>query len=69
MIKKISKIISHPVTKLIFSIAIIGSCAGSIYNDFIEGFGAVGPHHGTGLVGLMMFLENSIRILDVWASD
>ncbi len=62
MRKVLGRIVSHPMTKIIFSLAIIISSVEGIYLEFREGFEGLKIHHG-----VMMFLENLLWILDIWA--
>ena len=67
MRKVLGRIVSHPMTKIIFSLAIIISSVEGIYLEFREGFEGLKIHHGVMILGIMMFLENLLWILDIWA--
>ena len=60
------KFLENKYTKLIFSIAIMGSAIPSIYQDFTYGHGGEWTHYGMMLVGVLYFIESLLWTLDLW---
>ena len=60
------KFLENKYTKLIFSIAIMGSAIPSIYQDFTYGHSGEWTHYGMMLVGVLYFIESLLWTLDLW---
>ncbi len=60
------KFLENKYTKLIFSIAIMGSAIPSIYQDLNYGHSGEWTHYGMMLVGVLYFIESLLWTLDVW---
>ena len=60
------KFLEHRYTKLLFSLAIMGSAIPSIYADFSTGNSGTWTHYGMILTGILYFIESSLWTLDLW---
>lgn len=61
--------LKHKYTRLIFSIAIMGSAIPSIYVDFTYGHQGTWTHYGMGLVGILYFIESLLWTLELWQQE
>jgi len=63
------KFLDNKYTKLVFSLAIMGSAIPSIYQDFTTGHSGTWTHYGMALTGLLYFIESLLWTLDLWGED
>ena len=63
------KFLDNKYTKLVFSLAIMGSAIPSIYADFTTGNNGTWIHYGMALTGLLYFIESLLWTLDLWGED
>ena len=61
--------LENKYTKLIFSIAIMGSAIHSIYQDFTTGNDGTWIHYGMVLTGFLYFIESLLWTLDLWKKN
>ena len=61
--------LEHKYTKLLFSLAIMGSAIPSIYADFTMGYNGTWTHYGMILTGVLYFIESSLWTLDLWKKN
>lgn len=59
-------ILNNRYTKLLFSLAIMGSAIPSIYQDFTDGHSGTWTHYGMVLTGFLYFIESLLWTLDLW---
>jgi hypothetical protein len=63
------KFLDNKYTKLVFSLAIMGSAIPSIYQDFTTGHSGTWTHYGMAVTGLLYFIESLLWTLDLWKKD
>ena len=61
--------LEHRYTKLLFSLAIMGSAIPSIYADFTTGHSGTWTHYGMVLTGILYFIESFLWTLDLWIKN